>query len=256
MIAYEDRVVAFIDIIGFKELVEASAKVTSSPNQKLDRILKVLNIINMRMRDESDSPDKRVTAFSDNVVVSYAAATTSAAFYLIEDIQALFIELAAEGVWIRGGIAVGKLYHKSGAFDGGGDVVVGPAQIKAHHLESKVANYGRVIVDEQEYEALMATASKNHGKQHSGEDEREYLETMLVRDDESKLYYVDCFSLRAFNQASGESPLDYEHYLDVVQAKVNDEVNHPDQKVRAKYEWLRDQYAKGHESLAALRAPS
>jgi hypothetical protein len=47
---------------------------------------------------------------------------------------------AALGFWIRGGITIGELVHNN-------DVVFGPALNRAHELESKVAEYPRIIFD-------------------------------------------------------------------------------------------------------------
>ena len=75
-------------------------------------------------------------AFSDNILLSTLNNWRLLLLVMI-DIQSALIK---EGIFIRGAMVYDKIYHSE-------TLVGGEGLIKAHHLESKVAVYPRIIVD-------------------------------------------------------------------------------------------------------------
>ncbi len=102
---YEQRVVAFIDILGFKNLVNKS----ESDNSKAINIETILDILNSFKEEKSDFAEKKVALFSDNLIISYPFCADYLTFLLM-DLSRLSWKLMRKGVLIRGGIVIGNLY--------------------------------------------------------------------------------------------------------------------------------------------------
>lgn len=130
---YEKRIVAFVDILGFKTIIEDSVCDTSLRR----KVLEATEIIHSRRGGKIEGT--QVTTFSDSAVISYPLNMRNALFYTIIDIIHLQLELGNKGLMLRGGIAIGDVYHDD-------DIVFGPAMNEAYFLESKVAKFPRVVI--------------------------------------------------------------------------------------------------------------
>lgn len=64
---YEERIVLFLDILGFKELIESSAKKT----EEIDKIKKAIHTIREVFDITNTTRERTVTQFSDSIVVSF-----------------------------------------------------------------------------------------------------------------------------------------------------------------------------------------
>ena len=143
-IVYEDRYIVFIDILGFKDMINKS----NNDNKKAEEILENLKYIE-RIKKENDeifeltSINRRVTIFSDSIIISYPLLHYGSGCFLslVLDIIYISIELLDKGVYIRGGMTYGKLYHE-------GNICFGPAMVEAYSLEQK-ATYPRIIIDKK-----------------------------------------------------------------------------------------------------------
>lgn len=160
-----ERFTLFFDFLG-------SSTATNWPKERLYPFLDLLIAIAAQMQSAQDidgSPQQdgsyrisitpEVTAFSDNVVVSYPSLADDTSdlgeipnHLRIEPLWAKFMcqdairilsgvaEMGLRiGVLIRGGFSFGQLYHENG-------VVFGEAMVDAHQLENKHAVYPRVLV--------------------------------------------------------------------------------------------------------------
>ena len=143
-ITYEDRLVLFLDILGWRDLI---SETLGDPEKTKDLGL-VLGLFRgqRKMVDWRNGigngvwpGDGRVTHFSDCIVIS-AEANLDGRLELERTLSFLSSGFASNGIFIRGGITLGPLYHQS-------DLVFGPALIRAYELESKFAHYPRVILE-------------------------------------------------------------------------------------------------------------
>jgi hypothetical protein len=135
---YSERVVAFIDILGFSAIVANSI---TSPEQA-SSLVKILQQMADGARSDLNfaaGEDFKVQTFSDCIVMSENASDYGLS-HLVYAVSGLARDLLAEGVLARGGIAKGRLYHSDG-------IVFGPALIVAYGLESTTAKYPRIVVD-------------------------------------------------------------------------------------------------------------
>ena len=141
---YKDRYIVFIDILGFKDIVNKS----NNDNKKAEEILENLKCIE-RIKKENDeifkltSINRRVTIFSDSIIISYPLLHSESGCFLslVLDIIYITIELLNKGVYIRGGMTYGKLYHEN-------NICFGPAMVEAYSLEQE-AIYPIIIIDKK-----------------------------------------------------------------------------------------------------------
>jgi hypothetical protein len=139
--AYAQRYVAFVDILGFSDFVS----LTESSPAEYDALLSVLR--EMRSRSAPSMSTKLIgdgfvsQQFSDSIVLSEGNSWLGLA-NLIETIERLAIELLKRGRLIRGGIAKGLLHHED-------SLMFGPAFLEAYRLENTIAKFPRIVLSRQ-----------------------------------------------------------------------------------------------------------
>ena len=142
---YENRVVAFLDVLGWRKAIGQSAADTTlaqSLGVALHSSMATARLV--EWMDKNAGPrrsagDPQITQFSDSVVLSIVAeshAEDNLVFHLHTVISG-FLRL---GYLVRGGIAEGRLIHR-------GAMVYGPALISAYDIERCVARYPRIVLD-------------------------------------------------------------------------------------------------------------
>lgn len=230
---YTERIVAFIDILGFKKLVERSLH---SP-EAAQRIYRALQLIYQRKEDNEATGfmgmqkyGVEVAVFSDSVVISYPVDYSGGLFFVLLDVIHLQLELMGLGILIRGGIAIGPLYHN-------GQIVYGPAMNQAYLLESVYAVYPRIILDEQT--AVNGTL-KTCAQGHTVQMEAEYIDACIRRDKDG-FYYLDI--LRQDSELSDFGD-EYYYWLKTVRKIIvqglND--NMTDKRIYDKYVWMKNYF--------------
>jgi hypothetical protein len=140
---YKERYVAFVDILGFADIVRKIEYDTS--DKRYDALVKILTEIgsyNEPTINESD--DFQFQSFSDSIVMS-TASTLTGLLHLLRSISALSIRLLSTGLLMRGAIAKGKLHHDQ-------FVMFGPAFLVAYNTESHIAKYPRVVLSREVYQ--------------------------------------------------------------------------------------------------------
>ena len=118
---YEERFCLFLDILGFKEIINASVSETNNTGTPqtseiffgLKRIASTLNYkLGISGKSGEVIPSSRkVTQFSDSVVVSYHADEIGSLADMLYDVLHLQLKLINRNMLIRGAITRGKLYH-------------------------------------------------------------------------------------------------------------------------------------------------
>jgi len=145
----ERRAVAFLDILGFRELVTRIDK-DADLFKRLRNTLKVTYSEKRRWAKRRESAannadpavmfiparDVQFTAFSDCIVSSTPRKHALALALVTQDLAS---RLLAQGFLTRGAIVEGRAYHD-------GQILIGPAIVEAYELESNVAKYARIIL--------------------------------------------------------------------------------------------------------------
>jgi hypothetical protein len=106
---YESRYCAFVDIMGFRQLINR----LSDDGTQFDALRKLLMRVHRPHSEidhnKSDS-DFRAQSISDAVAIS-TRVTPTGLIEIFETLQALAIDLLIEGYFIRGAIVKAPLYH-------------------------------------------------------------------------------------------------------------------------------------------------
>lgn len=135
-LSYEKRVVIFFDFLGWRsELTQAG-----SDPRKIARLAAAVRALTLRPPPGLPVEERVEHAtFSDNVCNSFPY-DPDRIQHVINALAAIQYGLALQGFWLRGALTVGELYHDH-------EIVFGPALVRAHHLESKIANSPRILID-------------------------------------------------------------------------------------------------------------
>lgn len=149
---YSEKYVAFLDILGFRDIVRSTADHPTSTEQSAE-LLEVLKSMGRRRRgtDVVIGDGFNFQQFSDSVVMS-ANCSPAGLDHLLNSIESLALQLLRKGLLLRGGIAKGQLYHD-------GNIVFGPAFLKAYELESVAANYPRIVLANSVYDDIQQYAT-------------------------------------------------------------------------------------------------
>jgi len=162
-INYEERLVAFIDILGFKEVVKKSERSANTRELIYDslsflkkrefaskwdlQLIEIEEDAQKRNLEDFDISDRTTcTSFSDSIAVSveYNRDNINESFStLVANLSFVGARLMTKGILFRGGITTGKTVHT----DNG--IIFGQGLIDAYELESKAACYPRILISDK-----------------------------------------------------------------------------------------------------------
>jgi hypothetical protein len=217
-LVYEDRVLAYVDVLGWRKLVKESEK-DFSVMKTVTEAVESLKRAEQGIRELRDfAGDQRalmpeVTVFSDTVVAS-CPPNRIAIDLLVGQLQLFSTELMLHGLYTRGALVRGPLVHTDG-------VILGPALVDAYELETSVAKYPRILVTDTLRGGAIAD-----------------LMGQAVVSENDVLEDQDSFAiLNIFRGPLG--PLD-PRYLEALLARVESDFSehHDDAGIRAKLGWL------------------
>lgn len=132
---FKEKTIAFIDIIGFKSIVEKSEK---GEGKSLNEILELLK--KFKVRSNIDCPDRKlksddfdfvITQISDCAIIS-AELSDAGIVNLIEHCRSVVSSLMLDGIMCRGFITKGNIYHTE-------NQVIGTGYQNAYVGEGKVS---------------------------------------------------------------------------------------------------------------------
>lgn len=143
---YADRIIAFIDILGFSEKIKITDN-KDKPEEAREMLTNLSSAVRFFQKKIKEAIEDILlpagtiaSMFSDTIVVSIPKDESGGALYLFELLKELQINLLFKNILLRGGIVHGKLIHTE-------QLIIGPALVSAHDLESKSALYPRIVID-------------------------------------------------------------------------------------------------------------
>jgi hypothetical protein len=222
---YCDRVVGFVDILGFAELVRRADRDAALRTGILDALERVRRVA----PPTGEETELRAQNFSDSLILS-AAYTPEGLWHLLLSIDALAWNLLQLGVLIRGAVTTGGIHHDD-------RVVFGVGVNDAYRLESTVARTPRVILG-----ARAVAAASAYAEQH--EVWSTYCSSRLLRDRDGVWFLNYLFELGCFSRQASTNPDMERHPFFAVgrsiqrllQEKLDTTLDQPD--VYAKVEWF------------------
>ncbi len=139
MIQNEDRVLAYLDILGFRNIVKKWIEDPSVATTVENSLKRAVDWVGGRAAlTRTTVDDWRLRLFSDCACVSQPA-TEMGILNLLEGVSFFQREMITSGFVIRGGVSVGKHYESS-------YTLMSHALIEAYELETKHAEAPRVLL--------------------------------------------------------------------------------------------------------------
>ena len=143
-IRYSDYYVAFLDILGFEQLVRSKKQ---DDKRKIYEYFRLIENITRDLKKIDLTKDIGTIIISDSVILSVPiGATPDSNINKLRElciaIQKIQFTLAENDIWLRGAISIGEAYFNSKE-----NQIVGPAYINAYLLEKRNAINPRVVLD-------------------------------------------------------------------------------------------------------------
>lgn len=206
---YEERLVAFLDILGFSEAIKESAaqeaklasiysflKRFSSKNYAKEAFSGFRNG-NGESCSEADLTELKkhynfaFTQFSDSFVISTKIEDKNAS-RLFPLLIAQFTNSALDlGFLIRGGVSIGKMVHEENG------PVFGPAFVEAYLIESKLAVFGRTVISDEAFKFLNELGPYSAEFIDNGCDETKeitissFINTLYKKNEEMRTHQIE-----------------------------------------------------------------
>lgn len=186
---YENRIVLFLDILGFRSIIEKTYEKQEDDTENIEKLYNNLNeirhflISNLKRKDVyyNRNFSLRVTQFSDSIIISFINDDNETLLNLIRTIQELVIKLVNNGILCRGAISYGKLIHDN-------RIIFGPALNDAYETETRAAIYPRIILDK----SLIDLGKSKQIKIFENLNNESLILSYLNQDTDDK-YYIDYF---------------------------------------------------------------
>jgi hypothetical protein len=221
---YEDRLIIYIDILGFSKFVNDTTLSKIDTSEKIKKIDSFLKMINNFFNDDKFSTlskSRQTTSFSDLIVMSINLEEVDNLDFEIAEIYHLLISSAFHGFLLRGAIVYGKLIHTK-------DVIFGSGLIDAYEKERNIAKYPRIIIDDVVYADYLALYEKRLTIHNA--------KNYISRDIDG-IYYIDLFyELRD----STDNVWEYTRILNSYCNILLELIGNP--TLFDKYTWLKDKF--------------
>jgi hypothetical protein len=249
---YEDCIIAFLDILGFKNKVLDS----ETKPEILEKIIQSSKIVNAitaeNLKMSGDSTEQRAIQirgrfFSDSLVffLRKNPSDITELFFIIRFIQD---QLWERDICLRGSVVIGQMYWS----ESDDKITVGTGLINAYRCESKVAIYPRIVVSDDLYDYILGkripakpfgnNATENlTGFIHQDADGVHFLDLLnpgITRTEGERLdpnTGSDWFSILHYPNATSQHP----EVLGYVDRINRSNIENEDMKVRQKYAWLK-----------------
>ncbi|MFI5329970.1 MAG: hypothetical protein ACHQ2F_02895 [Desulfobaccales bacterium] len=241
---YEERFVAYIDILGFEDLIDQS--VEPSPSITPAEIKEALKvpipvgkdiIVFTQIGDISDS-GHRMTAFSDCVAIT-TLPTEKGLFHLVHHASVIGFNLFQKKLLCRGGITRGLIYNDE-------DATFGPAMNEAVNMEKYIAQQPRIILNPDVVTfGLQGSLGKFFAR--------------FIRKDDDGCYYVHILRvLRFIMDCETEPPADIRDLCKKINEHLKNEIDRLPEKELKKVLWFKKYFdwAQDRSALDSLKGPA
>ncbi len=179
---YEPCIVSFIDVLGFRNLLETrhakdirdvllQLREFTAPVEELrTRKMKDARLLSRAFADSVSDAVVRVRVFDSQF-------NDGAFFHELLDLLHAQVQCVGQGVVIRAGVAIGNAH----VGPGGKGPIFGPAMVRAYEIETNEAIYLRIVVDQAAYNNFLEDA-RLRKQDHDLEEELRYVDRLLRSD--------------------------------------------------------------------------
>ncbi len=236
---YKLHLVAFFDILGFKEIIEE--KRFEQVNSLYEDFGRMIDVINTPVPDGITSSKQFEFAkeklsliyFSDCIVWAYPMEAIAKSDYwdavisLITKVNSFYLLSFGRSVLIRGGITIEDLFIN-------GNKVFGKGLVRAYELE-QMAEFPQVVLSP----SILLNKIQPPNDVQSG------LIRTLISDDAAKRFFsIDYFKYvsqvcRLAKEGDLHARVAIPNYVDPLIKLIQRGIKHPNERVRSKYQWLR-----------------
>jgi hypothetical protein len=256
---YEACIVSFIDVLGFRSLLETRhahdirdvlvqlRKFTAPVEERPTRPVKDARLLSRAFADSVSDAVVRVRVFDTQY-------KDGAFFHELLDLLHAQVECIGHGVVVRAGVAVGSAHV---GLRGKGPVF-GPAMVRAYEIETNEAIYPRIVVDADAYQSFLDDA-RLRKQDHRLDEELSYVDRLLCVDADGKRF-IDYLGA---SESEFDDPSRYFLFIDSHAKLVRGKLATTTGRVREKFEWLaayhnrvvedlQSQFADGRRSAEAF----
>lgn len=281
------RVVAWIDILGFREeLLQAEKKGGDELQRVYRKLLRVRQAFDepsssiepLDLEQEQQAYGREVIALSDGLVITASLPRATARGHvtdydllmsIISELILAQADCALDGIFVRGGISIGDFFFED-------NILLSPALVRAYELESKKAVYPVIVIKAKDIELLRKLDGYKHYAKDAEPSQYELCPFRSPRaDDDSSedLLHLDYLELVANINTYGPTGAQYAelssgNYTDRERERLfslymnrnalNAMIRHKEQivrayeaasseGVRAKYRWLMEYHNRSVE---------
>ena len=225
---YNEHFVAFLDILGFKSLLN---------NTRCDDIYSIFEVLHKKTNSRRNQNGVEIEAYrhikhtilSDSVIVYIRSDIDDAFAALIDICNKLQYSLAnrEKPILLRGGIAVGELFYEN-------DIIYGNGLSSAYLLENNLAKYPRIIFTGETLKKGLENTKYMFVDMEG--ISKPYLE------DEDALYFTDYLSPDFWDN---NKLIDYyDKLINLCEYQLNQAI---EDSLRMKYIWLKKKIEKAIE---------
>ncbi|ELA7830258.1 hypothetical protein Q6U52_000409 [Vibrio alginolyticus] len=220
---------AFIDVLGFSELIKNSSGSDESEEQFFQSYYSVAKEQLEKLSQVTGSLLElvHIKVFTDNIVIAipwFSDDGESELGLITEAIKQYQLSMALNGYFVRGGIAIGKLFIDD-------LTIFGPALLEAYHLESKVANDPKIIVSSE----FLDVINQHTGFYANPESSPQNGEVMIDADGSGFINYLDELIIQDFDGCFVDWDSLSKHRDKIIEAI---EMHKKNARVWYKYYWL------------------
>lgn len=223
---FEEHYVAFIDILGFKELLTTGAT--------CEDIYSIFKCLKENSRSSLFYNGEDVSAFDH---VNHYIMSDSIVLYIKSDIDEAFLALLGtcihlqesliyrdNPILLRGGIAKGPLFVE-------GSIIYGKGLSDAYQIENAISIYPRIAFNKE----LL-----NYAKNNNQSSKRPYWEGFLTYKDEDELFFAHYLAMLYVHNIE-DVPQLWNNLLKLCQSILDSSYN---KSIREKYLWLKNYILK------------
>lgn len=223
--SYENRLVAFIDVLGFAEKISKSKTDGVFLNKLCNAVYSIQDYIKEAQTDLDLSPEtSNVTQFSDSVVISIKMEDSYQILAIFQLLKRIQVNLIRDQILVRGGIVKGELIHKK-------DLLLGPGLVNAYYLESKCAQYPRIVIEPK---VLWQFARSKGGKKKFRIKDYDYHKTFTHDTDGTS--YIDYFNDIGDYLNNGHDEIYFKNLCELIKSNIDSD----NISTRIKYLWMRE----------------